>query len=256
MGAPLTQRDSAVLTITLNRPDALNTLNVGLHAALRDALDEAAERTIRAVVITGEGRAFCAGQDVAEFDGLTEGVAKHLEATYHGNIRRIRALEKPVIAAVNGAVAGAGLSLASACDVRVASSAAVFVPGFVGLGLVPDSGATWFLPRIIGPARTFEWMCTNRRLEADEALAWGLVSEVFAADEFSARAAELAATWAQLPTSAVGMMKKLFDQGHDATLDDQLAAEAELQEVAIGSADFAEGIAAFRAKRPATFSGR
>ena len=169
---------------------------------------------MRAVVITGAGRGFSAGQDLREFSELQESLGDALEATYHPNIRLIRGLAKPVIAAVNGPVAGAGLSLASACDVRVASSAAVFVPGFVGIGLVPDSGGTWFLNRLLGFARAFEWMSSNRRLDADEALAWGLVSEVIPADGFEARVAEIAATWAAMPTLAVGMTKQLFEHCH------------------------------------------
>ena len=160
-----------------------------------------------------------------------------------------------MIAAVNGPVAGAGLSLASACDVRVASSAAAFVPGFVGIGLVPDSGGTWFLHRLLGFARAFEWMSSNRRLDADEALAWGLVSEVIPADDFEARVAEIAATWAAMPTVAVGMTKRLFEHAATASLEEQLALEAELQQAAVGTADFAEGVGAFLEKRPPSFTG-
>ena len=156
MNEVLTSRDGAVLTITLNRPDVFNAFNRALHDALRSALEEAAEPAVRAVVITGAGRGFSAGQDLREFSALQESLEDALEATYHPNIRLIRGLAKPVIAAVNGPVAGAGLSLAVACDVRVASSAAAFVPGFVGIGLVPDSGGTWFLNRLLGFARAFE----------------------------------------------------------------------------------------------------
>jgi 2-(1,2-epoxy-1,2-dihydrophenyl)acetyl-CoA isomerase len=167
----------------------------------------------------------------------------------------IRALEKPVIVAVNGACAGAGLSLACACDVRVASDAAVFVPGFVGIGLVPDSGGTYFIHRLLGPARAFEWMSSNRRLTAAEAHAWGLVSEVIEADAFAARTAELAAAYAAMPTRAVGMTKRLFDHADNATLEDQLEMEAQLQAAAVQTNDFREGVAAFGEKRPASFSG-
>src|SRR5262249_47481040 len=155
------------------------------------------------------------------------------------------ALEKPVIAAVNGAAAGAGLSLACVCDVRIASSAATFVPGFVGIGLVPDSGGTWFLNRLLGGPRAFEWMCTNRRVPAEEALAWGLVSEVVPAESFESRVAEIAAGWAALPTRAVGLTKRLFDAAHGASLEDQLNLEAELQDEATGTEDFKEGVDAF-----------
>jgi len=255
MSEVITRRDGHVLTITLNRPDVFNAFTRALHAALRTALEEAADPDVRAVVITGAGRGFCAGQDLREFSEVQDAVADALEATYHPNIRLIRGLAKPVIAAVNGPVAGAGLSLASSCDVRVASSAASFVPGFVGIGLVPDSGGSWFLHRLLGFARAFEWMSSNRRLGAEEALAWGLVSEVIPAETFEARVAEIAAGWAELPTLAVGLTKQLFEHAHAATLEEQLALEGRLQEAAVASADFAEGVAAFLEKRPPTFTG-
>ena len=160
----LTSRDGAVLTITLNRPDVYNAINRAMHEGLAAALAEAADPEIRAVVLTGAGRGFCSGQDLREFQSLPGGVREALEQTYHPNIRAIRALEKPVIAAINGPVAGAGLSLACACDVRIGSSDASFVPGFIGIGLVPDAGGTWFIHRLLGFARAFEWMVSNRRL--------------------------------------------------------------------------------------------
>jgi 2-(1,2-epoxy-1,2-dihydrophenyl)acetyl-CoA isomerase len=255
MSEVLTSHDGAVLTITLNRPDVFNAFNRALHVALRSALEVAADSAVRAVVITGAGRGFSAGQDLREFSELQESLGDALEATYHPNIRLIRGLAKPVIAAVNGPVAGAGLSLASACDVRVASSSAVFVPGFVGIGLVPDSGGTWFLNRLLGFARAFEWMSSNRRLDADEALAWGLVSEVIPADSFEARLAEIAATWAAMPTLAVGMTKQLFEHATTASLEEQLALEGELQQAAVATGDFAEGVDAFLNKRSASFTG-
>ena len=187
----LTARDGGVLTITLNRPEVYNAFNRALHDALRAALEEASDPAVRAVVITGAGRGFCAGQDLHEFAAMTGSIREALESTYHPNIRLIRALEKPVIAAVNGPAAGAGLSLAAACDIRIASEAAGFVPGFVGIGLVPDSGGSWFIHRLLGFARALEWMSSNRRLDAAEALAWGLVSEVIPADAFEQRVAEI-----------------------------------------------------------------
>jgi 2-(1,2-epoxy-1,2-dihydrophenyl)acetyl-CoA isomerase len=255
MSEVLTSRDGAVLTITLNRPEVFNAFNAALHAALRTALEEAAETDVRAVVITGAGRGFCSGQDLKEFQELPGSIRERLEQTYHPNIRLIRGLEKPVIAAVNGPCAGAGLSLAAACDIRIAADVATFVPGFIGIGLIPDSGGSWFIHRLLGFARAFEWMTSNRRLTAAEAHAWGLVSEVVESDGLAARAAEFAGEYAELPTRAIGMTKQLFDHAYSASLDEQLALEAELQQAATGSADFAEGVAAFLEKRPPRFSG-
>src|SRR3954454_14531701 len=168
-------RAGAVQTITLNRPDKMNAFNRAMHAALREALKAARDPDVRAVVVTGAGRGFCAGQDLTEF-GETADVGAALRDTYHPNMLAIRALEKPVIAAVNGACAGAGLSLACACDIRIAADAAAFVPGFIGIGLIPDAGGSYFIHRLLGASRAFEWMTSNRRLTAAEAHAWGLVS--------------------------------------------------------------------------------
>ena len=247
-------RDGAVQTITLNRPDRLNAFTRAVHEGLRDALREARDPEVRAVVLTGAGRGFCAGQDLTEFGEMPD-VGAGLRATYHPNVLAIRALEKPVIAAVNGVCAGAGLSLACACDVRIASDAAFFVPGFIGIGLVPDSGGTYFVHRLLGAARAFEWMTANRRLTAAEAHAWGLVSEVVEADSFPARVAEYAATAAAGPTRAIGMTKRLFDHADTATLEEQLELEAQLQAAAARSEDFREGVAAFVEKRAPEFRG-
>jgi 2-(1,2-epoxy-1,2-dihydrophenyl)acetyl-CoA isomerase len=255
MSEVLTSRDGAVMTITLNRPEVFNAFNAALHARLHEALEEAAAPEVRAVVITGAGRGFCAGQDLKEFQEVAGSIRERLEATYHPNIRLIRALEKPVIAAVNGPCAGAGLSLAAACDIRIAADAATFVPGFIGIGLVPDSGGSWFIHRLLGFARAFEWMTSNRRLTAAEAHAWGLVSEVVEAEGLPDRAAELAQDSAALPTRAIGMTKQLFEHAYAASLDEQLELEAALQQAATGTADFAEGVAAFLEKRPPRFSG-
>jgi len=248
-------RDGAVQTITLNRPEKMNAFTRGLHGELRGALKQARDPEVRAVVITGAGRAFCAGQDLTEF-GETGDIGASLRETYHPNILAIRALEKPVIAAVNGACAGAGLSLACACDIRIAADSAAFVPGFIGIGLIPDAGGTYFIHRLLGASRAFEWMSSNQRLTAAEAHAWGLVSEVVEADALPLRAAELASSYAELPTRGIGMTKRLFDHADTATLEEQLEMESQLQAAAAQSEDFREGVNAFLEKRPAKFTGR
>jgi len=251
----LTARDGAVLTITFNRPDVYNAFNRPLHAALHEALTEAADTAVRCVVVTGAGKGFCAGQDLKEFQALEGSISDALEQSYHPNVRLVRSLEKPVIAAVNGAAAGAGLSFACACDLRIAADNASFVPGFIGIGLIPDAGGSWFIQRHLGFARAFEWMCSNRRLTAAEALEWGLVSEVVPAESFAERVTEIARTWAALPTRGVGMTKRLFEHAHAADLEAQLALEARLQGEATATADFTEGVRAFLEKRPPSFTG-
>jgi 2-(1,2-epoxy-1,2-dihydrophenyl)acetyl-CoA isomerase len=251
-----TARDGAVLTLTLNRPDVLNAFNAALHAALAKALKDARAPEVRAVVVTGAGRGFCVGQDLTEFREAQGDIADRLRGSYHPTIHAVRTLEKPVIAAINGPAAGAGLSFACACDVRLAAASATFVPAFVNIGLVPDSGGTFFIARLLGAARAFEWMSSGRRLTAAEAHAWGLVSEVVEDEALGARAAELAATLAAMPTRAIGMTKRLFDAAPTNSLDAQLELEAQLQSAATKSEDFREGVAAFLEKRDPDFKGR
>jgi 2-(1,2-epoxy-1,2-dihydrophenyl)acetyl-CoA isomerase len=250
-----TSREGSVLTITLNRPEVLNAFNEEMHRGLAAALAEAEAADVRAVVLTGAGRGFCVGQDLTEFREAPGDIGARLRGTYHPNVLAIRALPKPVLAAVNGAAAGAGLSFACACDVRIASDSASFVPAFINVGLVPDSGGTYFVTRLLGPARAFEWLASGRKLSAGEANACGLVSEVVAGEELAARAAELAAEWAERPTLGVAMTKDLIEQAVTSSLQEQLEREADLQTQATQTEDFREGVAAFLEKRAPRFRG-
>ncbi|HET7138156.1 MAG TPA: DUF4389 domain-containing protein [Gaiellaceae bacterium] len=249
-------QEAGVLTITLNRPDVLNALNRAVHQGIHDGLMQAkADDSVRAVVITGAGRGFCVGQDLQEFTSGAGDVAANLRENYHRNVLAIRALEKPVIAAVNGAAAGAGMSLALACDVRIAARSASFVPAFIKIGLVPDSGGTWLVRRLLGTARAFEWLTTGRRLGADEARDWGLVSEVVDDDELPERMHEVAALFAAMPTRAVWQTKRLLDEAETSTFAEQLELEASTQAELTHTSDFAEGVRAFHDKRDTTFTG-
>jgi 2-(1,2-epoxy-1,2-dihydrophenyl)acetyl-CoA isomerase len=249
-------RDGAVTTITLNRPDVLNALNRPLLANLRRALEEAGEPEVRAVVLAGAGRGFCVGQDLEEFPQLEGKVTDHIRDGYHPVIHAIRSLEKPVVAAIHGPIAGAGLGLALACDQRISADDASFVPGFIGIGLVPDSGVSFFLTHLLGPARAFGWLATNRRLTAAEAYDWGLVDEVVEAGTFEETVRERAAAFAAAPTRGIGMTKRLLHHAVDASLADQLELEAATQTSAAGTDDFREGVAAFLEKRKPQFTGR
>jgi 2-(1,2-epoxy-1,2-dihydrophenyl)acetyl-CoA isomerase len=251
-----TARDGAVLTVALNRPDKLNAFDAAMHAAFAGALKEAAGPEVRAVVLTGSGRGFCVGQDLAELSDGDRDVAALLRERWNRHVLGLRGLQKPVLAGVNGAAAGAGLSLACACDLRVAADSAVFVPAFVNVGLVPDTGGSWLVPQLLGYARAFEWMCSGRKVGAEEALAWGLVAEVVPAGDVLARTQARAAELAALPTRAIAMTKRLFERAAATRLEDQLEVEAQLQLAATRSEDFAEGVAAFLEKREPRFTGR
>ncbi len=256
MSAVETAREGGVLTVTLNRPDKLNAFDRAMHEAFAAALKEARHPEVRAVVVTGAGRGFCVGQDLGELRGEAGDVAERLRSTFNPNVTALRSLEKPVIAAVNGAAAGAGLSLACACDLRIASDSATFVPAFVNIGLIPDTGASWSVYHLLGPARAFEWMTSGRRLTAAEAHAWGLVSEVVEHDGLQARASEIAARFASMPTAGIGMTKRLFQHAATTTFEEQLELEAQLQAAAARTEDFEEGVAAFLEKRDPRFRGR
>ena len=251
-----TARDGSVLTITLNRPDVLNAFNQAMHEAFAAALKEARDPEVRAVVLTGAGRGFCVGQDLNEFREEAGDIGTRLRTNYHPNVLAIRRLEKPVIAAVNGPAAGAGMSFACACDLRIAADSATFVPAFISIGLIPDSGGTYFVTRLIGPARAFEWLTSGRTLTAAEAHAWGLVTQVVDADALPGRAAELAAELAAKPTRGIGMTKRLIDQAIGSTLEEQLEREAQLQTASTQTEDFREGVDSFLEKREPRFQGR
>ena len=248
-------RDGGVMTITLNRPDVLNALNASVHAQLFAALEQAKDPTVRAVIITGAGRGFCVGQDLQEFRAGAGDVADNLRRNYHRNVLAIRALEKPVIAAVNGPAAGAGLSLALACDVRIASSDASFVPAFINIGLIPDSGGTWLAHRLLGTPRALEWFTTGRRVGADEARTMGVVSEVVPAAEFEERMHEVGAYFAAMPTRAFWHTKRLLDAAETTTFEKQLELEAAAQAEQVKTDDFREGVTAFLEKRDPHFTG-
>jgi 2-(1,2-epoxy-1,2-dihydrophenyl)acetyl-CoA isomerase len=250
-----TSRDGAVLTITLNRPDVLNAFTAEMHRQLVGSFKEARQPEVRAVVVTGAGRGFCVGQDLNEFGEAARDITGRLRRHYHPTVLAVRELEKPVLAAVNGPAAGAGLSFACACDLRLAAESATFVPAFINIGLIPDMGGTFFVRRLLGTARAFEWMTSGRRLSASQALEWGLVSEVVPDERLAARAAEWAGELAAMPTRGIALSKRLFDHAEQATLEEQLEREAQLQAVATQTNDFREGVDAFLEKREPRFTG-
>jgi len=253
------QRDG-YLMITLNRPDRLNAFNETMHLALREQLDQAGERTdIRAVLLTGAGRAFCAGQDLSDRDMRAGGKAPDLgvtlETLYNPLVRQIRALEKPVICAVNGVAAGAGANLALACDIVLAARSARFIQAFSKIGLVPDSGGTWLLPRLIGEARAKALAMTGEPLQAETAASWGLIWKAVADEDLMTEAGQLAVQLATGATRGLALTKHLIQNAADQPLDRHLDAERDAQRQAGRSDDYREGVTAFLEKRPARFSG-
>ncbi|HEY7591073.1 MAG TPA: enoyl-CoA hydratase-related protein [Candidatus Limnocylindrales bacterium] len=247
----------AVATITLNRPDALNSLTVALKTELLAAFREVArDRAVRAVVLTGAGRAFCAGQDLRErLEPDAAPLAVEIRERYNPLILAIRGLDRPVVGAINGVAAGAGASLAFACDLRIAAEAASFVLAFGRVGLVPDSGATWFLPRLVGAARAAEMALLNDPVSAADAERIGLVSRVVPAASVLAEARDVAARLAAGAPRAIALTKRALGRSAELTLEEALEYEAWLQGIAGRTADHAEGIRAFVEKRPPRFSG-
>jgi len=244
--------------LTLNRPARLNAFDAALHAALLSALDDAArDAACRAVLLTGAGRGFCAGQDLAE-PGLT-GPDADLEAViergWNRTIRAIRALPKPVVCAAHGAVAGAGASIALACDITLLAEDAKVSQAFVRIGLIPDSGATWMLPRLVGPARARALAMLGDTLSGADAVAIGMAWRAVPADALLPEAHALCAKLARLPAGALAAIKRAMQAAEGGTLDEALALEAKVQAGLGRSADYAEGTAAFAAKRPARFEG-
>jgi 2-(1,2-epoxy-1,2-dihydrophenyl)acetyl-CoA isomerase len=252
----LQQQDGGVLTLTLNRPDALNALNADLRRALLDAVKGAGrDEGVRAVIVTGAGRGFCAGADLRGGSG-ERAFRRVLTKEYNPLVEAIRGLPKPVVAAVNGAAAGAGMSLALAADLVVAAEGARFVPAFHRIGLVPDSGLARILVRGLGRHRAFEILMGERHLHAEEAHELGLVAAVVPSDALSETSRALAGRLATGPTVGIGLTKRLLELAEDAALPEALAAEAALQELAGRTEDHAEGVAAFAEKRDPSFRGR
>jgi len=254
----LSSRDGGVLTIILNRPESYNAINDAMKGALAGALREASrDQAVRCVVLRGAGeKAFCSGQDLKEHRASGRSLKESLERSYNPLIRRIREMEKPVIGMINGVAAGAGCSLALACDMRIMSSRAVLIEAFARIALVPDSGSHWFLPRLAGMARAFEYAATGRDIPAEEAERAGLVNRVVPPEQLEAVTLELARSLAEGPTRTLGLIKRTLNRALVTDLGSLLEYEAAIQEIAAGTSDHREGVAAFIEKRKAVFTGR
>ena len=261
MAPILVSRKAGILSLTLNRPDKLNAFNPEMHKLLRDALEEARdEAAVRAVLLTGSGRGFCAGQDLSErnvsADAAPIDLSVSLGSNYNPLVRRLRALPKPVVCAVNGVAAGAGANIALACDIVLAARSASFVQSFSKLGLVPDSGGTYFLPRLVGSARAMGLALLAERLSADEAERWGLIWKAVDDDRLVEEATSIARALAAGPTKGYGLIKKALHASAGNSLDAQLDLERDLQRDAGFSEDYREGVAAFMQKRKPQYKGK
>jgi 2-(1,2-epoxy-1,2-dihydrophenyl)acetyl-CoA isomerase len=259
MKSIITRIENSVATLTLNRPNVFNSFNREMALRLQDELDSCeANPEVRAIVITGEGKAFCAGQDLKEVTvpELNPGFKKILEEHYNPIITRIRKIEKPIVAAVNGVAAGAGANIALACDVVVASERASFIQAFSKIGLIPDSGGTFFLPRLIGFQKASALMLLGDKVSAEEAEKLGMIYKMFFSKDFNAEVTVLAETLAQMPTKALGMTKRLLNESLTNDLISQLEMESKLQIEAAQSQDYEEGVNAFVEKRKPSFKGK
>lgn len=249
--------ENGICTLTFNRPQVFNSFNKEMALELQAALDRcAADAQVRVVVLTGEGKAFCAGQDLAEATdpqgpALQEIVANH----YNPIILKIRALEKPVIAAVNGVAAGAGANIALACDLVLAKESAAFIQAFSKIGLIPDSGGTFFLPRLVGAQKALALMMTGEKVMATDAEKMNMIYKAVADNDFDSSIVQLAQQLAKMPTKALGLTKKAVDAGFNQDLTTQLALEEKLQTQAGQTHDFKEGVQAFLEKRSPEFKG-
>jgi 2-(1,2-epoxy-1,2-dihydrophenyl)acetyl-CoA isomerase len=252
----LEQSPAAVATVTLNRPDSLNALNAAMVDELRHAVESLPGSGARALLLTGAGRGFSSGADLASGGGLPADAGLALEKHFNPLIEALFALPIPVVAAVNGPAAGAGCSLALAADLVIAGRSAYFLQAFINIGLIPDAGATWLLPRLAGRARAMEMMMLGERIPAEKALEWGMISRVVEDEFLAEEAVTLAANLAQGPTAALGLIRQLARNAEQLPLSDALAAERVAQRQAGETMDFKAAVAAFLQKRQARFEGR